>query len=219
MIKIGEVIILEPKHTEEVEQYKSKLVERKDNKLYIDYPTNLKTNRTAFLLSGMQLKATFIGSDGSVYFFETEVTGRSKLNQVHVLIISYPGKDQLVRIQRRQFVRVETPLDVAVRSNDNEFEPFTTITEDISAGGAAILLPEKMKLEPEQKIQTLFVFPMQSGEYHYVELTSKVIRLVDYHKGRKKASIQFLDITDKQRQMILRLCFEKQLAMRKRINQ
>lgn len=217
MIKIGETIILEPKETDQDEQYKCKLLERKDDKFFIDYPINLLTNRTAYLLRGMQMKATFIGSDGSVYFFETEITGRTKLNNVYVLTISYPGKEELVKIQRRQFVRVETSLDVAVHPTAYEFEPFTTITDDISAGGAAIILPRNTKIKPDQTIKVLFVFPMQSGDYHYVEIKSRIIRFVEINEGRKKASLEFLDIADKERQIILRLCFERQLAMRRRV--
>lgn len=216
MIKIGESIVLEPLENEKDEQYKCKLLDRNENKLYIDYPINLKLNRTTYLLTGMQMQATFIGNDGSVYLFETEVVGRKKMGNIATLIISYPGKENLVKIQRREFVRVETSIDVAVHPTAYEFEPFTTITDDISAGGAAIIISDNTKIEPEQTIKTTFVFPMQTGDYHYVETLSRVIRLVDISGNRKKASIQFLDLTNNEEQIIIRLCFERQLALRRR---
>lgn len=215
MIGIGETIILEPKHTDQEERYRCRLVERKGNNLYIDYPVNLKTNRTVYLLTGMQMKASFISHDGSVYIFDTEVIDRVKLN-IPVFLISYPGQEKLVKIQRRQYVRVETSIDVAVHPYENEFKPFTTITADISAGGIAIPLVNDVNIEPNQILRTIFVCPMQSGDYHYLELKSKVIRLVDIGENQKRASLQFIDITEKEKQIILRLCFERQLALRKK---
>ena len=40
-----------------------------------------------------------------------------------------------MKIQRSQFVRIETAVDVAIHPMNREFEPFTAMTEDISAGG------------------------------------------------------------------------------------
>lgn len=217
MIKIGDTITLKPKYADDGEQYRCKLVERRGNNLYIDYPVNMKTNRTSYLFTGTQLKATFISQDGTVYLFETEIIDRVKVKlHIPVLLISYPGGDELVRIQRRKYVRVETPLDVAVHPLEGGFEPFTTITEDISAGGAAILISNKIQMTPNQLLRTVFVLPMQSGDYHYMDLKSKVIRLIPMNGNREKVSLQFIDITEKQKQIILRLCFERQLAMRKK---
>lgn len=209
--------MLEPIDNENDDKYRCMLVDRKNNKLNIDYPTNVKLNRTAYLLTGMQMKATFIAEDGSVYLFETEIIGREKIDRLETIILSYPGKENLIKIQRREFVRVETSLDVAVHSLKHEFDSFTTVTDDISAGGAAIILPEGCELKEKQDIKTYFVIPMQSGDYHYLEITSRVIRIIQSSKGRNKASLQFLDLTENEEQIIIRLCFERQLALRRRL--
>lgn len=215
MIKIGDVLTLEPKYSEQFEKYKCKMVERVGKDIFIDYPINLKTNRTVFLLDGTQLKVTFVGDDGSVYLFEAEVKGRSKQN-IPMLILTYPGNDQLVKIQRRQYVRVETAIDVALHPNEPVFSPFTVITDDISAGGAAVLIPKNSPIKPGMVVQSWFVLPMQTGEYHYMKLQSEVIRVINSSDVRNKASLKFLDISSHERQLVLRLCFERQLALRKK---
>ncbi|MBS4191055.1 flagellar brake domain-containing protein [Bacillus sp. FJAT-49705] len=216
MVKIGDVLVLEPRYSDKIEKYKCKIVEKKDNSLYIDYPINMETGRTIFLMDGAQFKASFVTADGSVFLFECEVLRRIKLN-IPMIIISYPGADQLVRIQRRQFVRVETAVDVAVyASEEGEFPPFVTVTDDISAGGAAIISDNKRNLSPNMMIDNWFVLPMQNGEVHYLKLKSKIIRILEVNESKSIISIQFIDISPLDRQILLRFCFDRQLAHRKK---
>lgn len=215
MIKIGDNIILEHKYSDSFEQYKCKLVERKGNDLYIDYPVNLTTNRTVFLLEGTPLKVNFVTESGSHYSFDTEVKGRVKLN-IPMVIISYPGKERLIKIQRRQFVRVETSVDAAVYSRKGEFTPFTTVTDDISAGGAALLIDKKSILNEGMEVECWFALPMQNGQFEYRKFHGKVVRIFDGQGNMNKASVQFFDSSGTDRQMLLRFCFERQLEMKKK---
>ncbi len=215
MINIGDVLILEPKYSDKIEKYKCKLVEKVDDKLYIDYPINMESNRTVFLMEGTELKATFIASDGSVYLFESEVLKRVKTN-IPMVVLSYPGKEHLIKIQRRQFVRVETAVDTAVHPSDGGFRPFVTITEDISAGGAAIISEKQTKVKQNMLLNNWFVLPMQNGEIHYLKLKSKVIRVIDHTDSRSLISVQFIDISAIERQLLLRFCFDRQLALKKK---
>lgn len=215
MMNIGDQLTLELKYSDRFERYKCKLVERKDQKLYIDYPINIETKKTAFFIDGTQLKCSFVSRDGSVYLFESEVMGRVKQN-IPMIVLSYPGDGQLIKIQRRQYVRIETSVDVAVHPTNFEFEPFVTVTDDISAGGAAVITPLKLNLEPNQLIRTWMVLPLQSGEYHYFKFQAKVVRVFPMDELRNKVSLQFVDLTPHERQVLLRFCFDREVAMRKK---
>lgn len=200
---------------EKFEKYKCRLVEKKGQHLYIDYPINIDTNRTAFLLDGTQLKCSFVDKDGVAYIFESEVLGRVK-QKIPMLILNYPGDGRLIKIQRRQFVRVETSVDVAIHPNDLKLEPFVTVTDDISAGGAAIIASNKFNLVSGQEVDSWFVLPMQNGEYHYLKFLSKVVRSVSLDSNRNRISLQFLELPPNERQILLRFCFDQQLMMRKK---
>ncbi|KON87214.1 pilus assembly protein PilZ [Sporosarcina globispora] len=215
MINIGEALILELTHSEKSEKYKCKLVEREGNTLYIDYPINQETNKTAFLLDGTQLKITFLAADGTVYLFESEVLGRVKL-KIPMMVISYPGDEHLVKVQRRRFVRVETPVDVAIHPVNNEFIPFVSVTDDISAGGAAIIGKTISSLKANMQIHAYFVLAMQNGDNYYLKLESKVIRVSEPRNGKSLISVQFMDVSSQDRQLLLRFCFDRQLAMKKK---
>ncbi len=216
MLQIGDIITLELKSSHEKETYKCRLVDRNGDHFYIDYPISLKTNRTAFLLDGTKLTATFIGHDGSsIYSFESEVEGRIKRN-IPMLMISYPGDKNVVKIQRRQFVRIDTAVDIAIHPLEYEFAPVTAITMDISAGGATVLTPAETGLKAGMTVQTWLVLIMQNGDYHYMKLQSRIVRNTPYSETRNKVSLQFIDTTSGEKQMLLRLCFERQLENKKK---
>lgn len=47
-IKIGTQLQLEPTYTDRVEKFRCKVVEQQEHILYIDYPVNMATKKTAF---------------------------------------------------------------------------------------------------------------------------------------------------------------------------
>lgn len=211
-------ITLELKHSdqEEPEVFRCKLVEYHDEVLYIDYPVNQKTGRTGFFFEGTQFKATFVGKDESVYVFETEVRERKKLT-IPVLAIHYPGKDYILRIQRRKYVRIDTAVDVSVHPPAGSGAAFTSVTIDISGGGAAVIPAPGHNIEEDQRLEVWFVIPLASGEVHYVQTVSRVVRVWKGNgKERDKLSLEFENIDENDRQMIIRFCFERQLSHRRR---
>ncbi|WP_071395611.1 flagellar brake protein [Bacillus tuaregi] len=215
MLTIGNSLILEPKYSDRMETFKCRLVERKGNILYIDYPINVQTNRTTFLVDGTQLRVSFVeGKSG--YLFETEILGRM-VQGIPMMLLQYPGDDYVIKVQRREFVRIETSVDVAIHPLNSEFYPFTTITEDISAGGALVVFNHAANIMPGMNIRSVFVLPMQNGDIHYMDLHSKVVRVMK-KKGTNQDlfSILFQDVTPFERQQLLRFTFDRQLALKKK---
>ncbi|SFA46307.1 c-di-GMP-binding flagellar brake protein YcgR, contains PilZNR and PilZ domains [Parageobacillus thermantarcticus] len=217
MLKVGDTLTLEPMEGEG-EQYKSKVEEIGESYIHIDYPVHTKTGKTVFLLNGMQFKASFIGDDNGLYLFETEVIGKVR-QPIPMVVLSYPGTDKLVRVQRRRYVRVEANADVAIHPLQQEFTPFTTMTTDISAGGAAIVLPQQQQtqLVPGMVVETWLALAMRSGEYHYLKLKAKIVRIFQAENSDVyKASLQFFDVSPQDRVLLIRYSFERQLEMRKK---
>ena len=216
LIQIGDVLTLELKSSEDEEKFRCRLVDIRDNEFYIDYPISLATNRAAFLLDGTQLKVTFVGNDGSsIYLFESEINGRVKKN-IPMLILTYPGNNHLIKIQRRQYVRVETAVDIAIHPLEFEFAPITTITDDLSAGGSAVLIPKEVSIKTDMRILAWLVLIMQNGDYHYMKLQSRIVRIIPFSETRNKVSIQFIDVSNQERQLLLRFSFERQLEAKKK---
>ncbi|MFG6494372.1 flagellar brake domain-containing protein [Fictibacillus sp. UD] len=216
MISVGELLFLEPLFSDKKNKYRCKVYDVKDDHLYIDYPSNEKTNRTEYFFDGTQFKASFVDKEKNVFTFRTELLGR-KIENIPVLMIASPKEEEIQKIQRREFVRVETMIDVSVVNSNDSYPPFNSVVLDFSAGGMLLSLPLDHSVKSEDKLDCLVVLPMQSGEKVYLDLPCNVLRILDGHmNGRQRASLQFDQITQKDRQYIIRFCFEQQLLMKKK---
>ncbi|WP_409301414.1 flagellar brake protein [Peribacillus sp. SCS-155] len=215
MIKVGHTLLLEAKYSAKPEQYKAMVVEADHNNIFIDYPINTETGKIAFLLDGIQLKATYFDEEHAVYIFDTEVLGRVKA-EIAMVQLALPPIETFVKIQRRQFVRVETPIDSAVHPIFNDFTPFRAITEDISAGGAALRIPLHIDLSNVSNLYIWFALSLKTGEIHYQRIKCKVIRISEHTDRFNKLSVQFLEMSEGDRQALIRVIFERQLDMKKK---
>lgn len=209
LLAIGTMIMIDKELTADSEKYKSKVIDIADDYIMIDYPTHVETGKTAFFVDGTQLLVNFIDKDKMSYAYRTEVRGRM-MKGIPMLKLSYPGDEQLIKIQRREFVRVDTAIDVAVLK-DGEKSQY--VAEDISAGGIALRLHEFPSFRPEDILSLVIVLPFMNKEIKYIHVDAKVIRIWE-KTGRKIASLQFGDVSMEDRQRIVRFSFEKQLEMR-----
>jgi c-di-GMP-binding flagellar brake protein YcgR len=215
MLAIGESLYLVPLFSDKKDTYKSKIYEMKDDVIYIDYPSNESTNRTEYFFDGTQFKVSFVDKEKNVYTFRTELLGR-KIENIPVLIITAPKNEEVQKVQRREYIRVETMLDTAVKNTADTYPSFNSVIVDLSAGGMLLSLPIGHKVAKGDILDCLVVLPMRSGEKVYLDLSCSVLRILDGENKRQRAPLQFNHITAKDRQHILRFCFEQQLQMKKR---
>ncbi|WP_227936169.1 flagellar brake protein [Alkalihalobacillus deserti] len=219
MITIGTTIFLELEEIKEFEKKKTRfrcrLVDRTDSIYVIDYPIKEETNKPSFFFDGTEFRASFVVDD-AVYAFDTEIIGRRKGN-IPVLLLKDPGKDKYMRIQRRNYVRVETSVDAAIYPIEKGFAPFRSITLDLSGGGCAILIPQDQSLPEAGELNVWLILHMQSGDIMYVKAYCKIVRVFQPRPdARLRASLQFLDVDERDQQKIIRFCFERQLALRRK---
>jgi c-di-GMP-binding flagellar brake protein YcgR len=216
LIDIGDLIVLEREDSDADEKFRCKLLDKKGDRLFVDYPVNQASDKIEFFPNGTKFKASFISKDNFVYLFETTISGRKREKNIPMLELVFPGEKSLSKIQRREFVRIDTAIDAAIHPVKGEFHPFTAITSDISAGGVAIVLPERHELRAKMIVNGWFVLPLASGRFEYLKTRCQVTRVISGENNREKAPLQFIDLKEKERQLVMRLCFERQLAIRKR---
>ena len=210
-LKIGTQLTLEPTYTERIEKFRCRVVEKIGNVIYIDYPINLDTKKTVFLIDGAQFRVTFNTETKESYCFNTEVLGR-KGGNVQMIMLACPPKDEFIKIQRREYVRVETPVDIAIEFEGRKYQ---FVAEDISAGGIAVHMKSPVNFNEGDEVQVLAVLPFSNGEIRYVETAATVIRIFERDE-MQVASIRFTDTDDLDQQHIVRFCFERQLLIRKK---
>lgn len=212
-IKLGSNILLSPFDEDTDEKFKCKVVEHKDQVLYIDYPVSTITHRTAFLVEGTRFKATYIDDSKIGYAFKTTVIGREKGN-IPTIKLTLPPDHEFEKVQRREFVRVETPVDVAVCREDT-FSQY--VAEDISAGGLAIVTNDATSFKPYEIVDLTIVLPFENRAdgIKYVETSAEVIRVFE-RDGVMVVPLRFTETDEIDKQAIIRFCFERQLLMRKK---
>src|SRR5690606_11546629 len=111
------------------------------------------------------------------------------------------------KIQRREFVRVETAIDVAVNF-DGLFQQY--VAEDISAGGTALNLGQDDSIVDGESVQLTIALPFVNDDIKYIKTEAKAVRIWE-KDDRRIASMQFAKIDTTARQNIIRFCFERQL--------
>ncbi|MFY4775959.1 flagellar brake protein [Metabacillus sp. RGM 3146] len=214
MLNIGDVLILESRE-ETLESYKCKVVEMDEEYIYIDYPINAKNGKTAFMINETKLAATFVGKDQNAYHFTTQVRGKRK-EKIPMMLLTNPSKDKVEKIQRREYIRIETGVNAAIHPLNNEFEPFTALTIDISAGGTAILIPENTGMDQNHELMVWLALPFQNVPSKYIKIQARTIRILEESNLKKKAILEFVEISELNRQTIMRFCFDQQILMRKK---
>jgi c-di-GMP-binding flagellar brake protein YcgR len=212
MLNIGRSLTIEPADSVH-EKYRCKVADIEENRIYIDYPIDIQTNRTVFLLNSQSLDIIFLDEKQNTFKFRTQVLGRVK-KEIPLIILELPEEDRIEKIQRRQFVRVETAVDAALHFNESNIH-IPSVTTDFSAGGCAVILPIDLIPIQHEDGEGIFVLPMQSGEYHYLHLSFNVIRTWE-NTGNRKVSLQFKQLQEKEQQLLIRFCFIRQLQLRKK---
>ncbi|AWE06974.1 glycosyltransferase [Lysinibacillus sp. 2017] len=210
-LKIGTLLTLEPTYTDRIEKFRCRVVDRKANVLFIDYPINVATKKTAFLVDGAQFRVTYNTESKLSYSFNTEVLGR-RAGNIQMILISCPPPEGFIKIQRREYVRVETPVDVAIEFDGRRYQ---FVAEDISAGGTAIHIKSPVGFNEGDVVKMMVVLPFVSGDIRYVETDATIIRIFEKDEVTI-ASIQFTDTDELDQQHIVRFCFERQLMIRKK---
>ncbi|SIS37096.1 flagellar brake protein [Salimicrobium flavidum] len=210
MIDIGKELTLT---TDTNESFYCKVHDINDESVYIDYPIHKETRKTSFFLDGTEFKISYVGKDGAVYQFESEVVSRKKMT-IPVLVLTYPGEEFLTRIQRRRYVRVEASVDVAIKTKKTAYH---TVSLDVSGGGALLVKPAHCTLIEGQLVQLTIVLPMNSGVYHYIESEASIVRTTEKNKQKPATvSVKFEGLAEKNRQHIIKYGFEQQRSMKKR---
>lgn len=216
MLNVGDVLLLEDIDAKEVKRYKSKIVEVKNEEIYIDYPFDESTGKTSFLLNNQRLKAYIVTKENNVFTFYTSILGRKKI-EIPVIVISFPGVDALQQTQRRRFVRVPSQIDVAVHPLFDEFTPFTSTSLDISAGGIALLAPKDKQMILGKTILLWLVLPFEGETNRYITTKAHIIRVnEEVVEDKHKISLEFDGLSPIQRQSLIQFSFDQQLKHRRK---
>lgn len=217
-MKIGTEINLtgQWRNEEDPFNYRCNIIDMEQDVLYIDYPVNIETSRTVFLPLNEPFYVSFIKGT-AVYQFESEVVERVK-KVVPALKITVPSKEKFRKIQRRSYVRVETTADISIHCPEESFSPFTTVTKDLSGGGARLVIPNSLsnvQFIDDQKLLVYLVLRFSPEQYEYIETSARVVRINDA-VNPLEVSIAFQLENRHDEEKIIQYCFQVQREARQK---
>ncbi|MBM0064623.1 flagellar brake protein [Alkalicoccobacillus gibsonii] len=220
-MEVGMTLYLEAKHQEmekPVPVYRCRVVDLEDGRIMIDYPINETTKKPAFFYDGTQFKAWWVAKENAVYSFEATILGRKK-SEIPVLILNQPMPDQIIKLQRREYVRISARADVAVHPFHTDYYPFASTTVDISGGGCAITLPRNYQCPPIGEMVMLYlVLHRPSGTVDYLQVKADIVRIIQPSEhSQERLSFEFLQLAKRDREKIMTYIFEKQLMEKKKM--
>lgn len=213
MLYIGLDLTLEMNQDGMVKHYKGKVADLNDTHFYIYYPINMETKRVAFIPPDTELTVFFTDENSASYCFHTKVS-RTVKDTVPLVELPLPGDHHIKRIQRREYVRVETAVDITFRFPEKAIE-FVTVTDNISAGGCAAILPDGVQLQKGEHGTVEFSIKMKSGKMYTMTFQCIVIRTFT-RKETEYVSVKYMNPDRNDQQVLTKFCFEKQLAHRKK---
>lgn len=190
--------------------YVSNIQDVKDQELLISIPT--RGTKPLILNDGDLIKVSFI-SDLARYEFQTKVLGR-RYDNIPMYALALP--EVCRRIQLRKFARVPTVLEVMYAEVPDEGEKYEFIkctSLDLSGGGSRLML--KKALPVGARLIVRMNIPTSDGPEH-LELLGKVVRtLPDENLKYYHTAVQFIKISRRQQDLIVRYIFAKMSEQRR----
>ncbi|OUM96806.1 MAG: glycosyl transferase [Thermobacillus sp. ZCTH02-B1] len=214
--KVNTLLFLQaasPDEEEAEKVYKSRIADVEDDILYIEVPLEEDTGRLKRLNLGDELSAYFLAEGGVRHHFNTHVIG-FRDDVIKLVAIRKPDPDSIRKVQRRSFLRVPAVLELAVKLASQV--RFLAYTEDIGGGGISFVTDPRWSIRPGDVMECWLLIPYKNGTIEHAFFKPEVVRVKKLESGRQQIMAKFIEISDSERQKIIRYCFERQLEFRKR---
>ncbi|MEC0181797.1 PilZ domain-containing protein [Paenibacillus peoriae] len=215
--KINDVLYIQlagSDHKDEIFEFKSRIAEEESQDFLIEIPMSQTTGHLKKLFLGEELSIFFLSEGGIRNYFNTHVTG-FKEDVLRMVRIQKPDPDSISKIQRRNYLRVQASLEIAVKHGVNESR-FVAETHDVGGGGVSFHTQGTHLLEEGESLSCWILVPYKNGTLEHVWFQSEVIRVQEMENGRRLIMLKYEQIADQERQKLIKYCFERQLEFREK---
>lgn len=224
-VKINQQIEIEIV-TDEPHKYRTKVENVTEQFLEILSP--MEKGLIISMHNGMSVKVSYF-DDLAIYSLYVQVI-RQRRGELGTVTLGIPTR--FSRIQRRNYVRIDTSIEVEARKKVETFENGETppespeepaaddliqvipgTTMDLSGGGIMF------RCNAEVQMGELIEITVFLGGEDNVKAAGKVVRFIKMPAHTKylyAVGIEFTEITEKERDKIIKYIFKKQLELRKK---
>ncbi|HBV85995.1 flagellar brake protein [Desulfosporosinus sp.] len=186
--------------------YRSRIEEVGERLLSVGVP--FENGELVPVREGTKVKITFY-DETAVYSFEGKIMQRIAI-PLPILVLVLP--DSVEKVQRRDFVRVPASFPVTFRMVTKEglSDLYKAIMLDLSGGGMRFSTPVKVENKS-------LLYAQLSLPYGEIQTPVRVCRVFNIEDTKLySVSVQFHEISERERDKIIRCVFDIQRAMRKK---
>jgi c-di-GMP-binding flagellar brake protein YcgR len=214
--KVSQILHLQVNSIDEVDakiEYKARIADVTEDSIMMEIPIDERSGRLKQLYMGDELSTYFVSKDGVKNYFNTSVTGFQD-DVIKLVAVKKPELEAITKVQRRSFLRVPAELEIAVKYTEQL--QFVAITDDVGGGGISFICDGYIPLTVNFIISCWLLVPYKNGSIEHVPFKGDVVRVKQLETGQQLAMVSFVEITDRDRQKLIRFCFERQMDFRKK---
>ena len=163
-----------------------------------------------------EINVYFTKREGSLfrlYRFNAIIMSRLVMDNLHILMVKKQG--DIVNQQRRNYFRLDCFVEVRFRIMDPTLDeahdidrPYVnTLTNNLSGGGISLMLEEIIQ---EGTIVECEMFCDQSSKVTFFGKVMRFEEIDNYGKYRYEAGIAYIEISDNDRELIVKYIYDEQ---------
>jgi c-di-GMP-binding flagellar brake protein YcgR len=214
--KINQILYIQINSIDEDEarqEYKSRIADVNDRQISMEIPINEKTGRLKRLYFGDEMSAYYVTDGGVKNYFTTSVLGFTD-DVIRLVQIKKPELGDITKVQRRSFLRVPAELEMAVKFSEQL--QFIALTDDVGGGGISFICDGYIPLASQQIVSCWLLAHYKNNQIEHISFKGELVRVKPLETGKQQVMMRFAEISDRDRQKIIRYCFERQLDFRKK---
>jgi len=212
IFKIGQLVHIEIVNNEGLAtRYPSRIENIDEDLLTLAGP--IKNRRPLYVPAGSYVDVWY-WDNVAIYTFRASVV-QSVHDKVPLLVLNKP--DNIERVQKREFVRVQCSLNVLLRYKNKEGQEQELLcrTRDVSAGGMMLVLTKPAHLKKDDEVSLRFELKEET-----YELTGRIV-WNDWELGsdgieRNILGVQFTGLDEKVRLKLIKFVYQRQIEHRQR---
>lgn len=195
----------------EVQRYSSRVENLTEDRIALASPLK---HRTPIFIPPGNFVTVFFSDKLTVYNFRSRVVANVP-ERVPMLIVEAP--EFLEKIQKREYVRVSINLNVLFSYQDEEEQTKEVWckTRDLSGGGLMLVSNKAIQIAKGAKVNV--TFQLDSDNIYVNGELMRVYQELDISGiERQILGVKFVNLSESNRQFIIKFVFQRQIELRKR---
>ncbi|GMA55759.1 c-di-GMP-binding flagellar brake protein YcgR [Alicyclobacillus sacchari] len=191
--------------------YKSRVADVDEQCLYVDVPVDPVTGKEFEIHVDESVVVEYTVSETEVYRYTAHIQGLSYIPTPAIRVEHPAHATDLERIQRREFFRISLDVPVTVMCERMSKE-FILQSIDISGGGIAVMTKSAIDIRMNDVVRISLILPYID---YNLKTSCQVVRVQTEANGITTLSMRFVDISERERDQVIRYTFMRQRALRR----